>query len=106
MADLQKYLSSEEPDQPLTGIAIGALAKHMLDWQAKAKVLGLRAAEIEDIKEDYHTNNMRKVALLRRWKEKCGDDATLRNFLAIAKQNEWMEELFQDDAVSKKRRSI
>ena len=92
--DLQKYLSSEEPDQPLTGIAISALAKHMLDWQTKATVLGLSEVEMEDIKENYDTNNMRKVALLRRWKEKYGHEATLGYFLAIAKQNEWMEELF------------
>ena len=90
-SDLFQSLTAEDLDKPLTEFNILAIARRMLDWKAKAGVLGLREAEIENIEEDNSTNLSRKVALMKSWRDKYGDLATLENFLALAQRNGWTE---------------
>ena len=90
-SDLFQSLTAEDLDKPLTEFKILAIARRMLDWKAKAGVLGLREAEIENIEEDNNRNLSRKVALMKSWRDKYGDLATLENFLALAQRNGWGE---------------
>ena len=91
--DLLQSLSAKDEvlDEQLTEHTILAIAGRMLEWKAKAGVLGLSAAEREDIQEDNSRNCERKVALMRRWRDKYADLATLRKFLAVAQENGWEE---------------
>ena len=57
-------------------------------WQLKGTVLGLTEREIEDIREDQkNSNEMQKVAMLRRWAKINGPQATLRNLIETPYQD-------------------
>ncbi len=52
--------------------------------------LGLSEVEIEDIKQDYQHNEMRRVAMLRKWASKFGDKSTLRTLIEVSVENNWI----------------
>ena len=75
-------------DEQLTGQRLAKISKSLLDWQFKGCNLGLTEGEMEDIREDYkNSNEMQKVAMLRRWAKINGPQATLRNLIEVSCQN-------------------
>ena len=76
-------------DTPLTEQQLAKISRSLSQWQVKGIILGLTEGEIEDIREDYRTNEMQKVAMLRKWAKKNGDQATLRLLIKMACQNDW-----------------
>ena len=77
-------------DDPLSEIQLAKISKHVLHWEAKGCTLGLSEVEMEDIKQDYiHSNEMQRVAMLRKWAKKYGDRATMRALLDVSIENNW-----------------
>ncbi len=77
-------------DNRLSDIQLSRISRLITQWEAKAYLLGLSEVEIEDIKQDYQHNEMRRVAMLRKWASKCGDQATLRTLIEVSVENSWI----------------
>ena len=90
--DLFQSLTAEVLDEKLSEFTLTAIAGRMQEWEAKAGLLGLTEADQEVIvKDNISSYNLQKIALMKKWREKCGDQATLRNFSDIAQRNRWAE---------------
>ena len=76
-------------DEPLTEIELAKISRHAKAWELKGCALGLTEVEVEDIKEDYKSNEMRRIAMLRKWGKKYGNKATLRSLIEISMDNSW-----------------
>ena len=75
-------------DEQLTELRLARISRSLSEWQLKGTVLGLTEGEIEDIREDHkNSNEMQKVAMLRRWAKINGPQATLRNLIEASCQN-------------------
>ena len=86
---LLKSIPADELDKPLTDRKLAIISKSLLKWQLKGTNLGLSEGEIEDIEEDHkNSNEMQKVAMLRRWAKINGPQATLRNLIEASCQND------------------
>ncbi len=81
---------SGDLDQHLNDLQLAKISKLGTQWETKACLLGLSEVEIEDIKQDYQGNEMRRVAMLRRWASKFGDKATLRTLIEVSVDNDWI----------------
>lgn len=87
---LLKNIPSEVLDKPLTDKELSIIAQLMLEWQVKAVSFGVEESEIESIREDHkNSNEMQKLTMMRRWREKCGDQATLRELIMISRRKGW-----------------
>ena len=85
-------LTAEVLEEKLSEFTLTAIAGRMQEWEAKAGLLGLKEADQEVIvKDNISSYNLQKIALMKKWREMCGDQATLRNFLDIAQRNRWAE---------------
>ncbi len=74
----------------LSDIQLSRISRLITQWEAKAYLLGLSEVEIEDIKQDYQHNEMRRVAMLRKWASKFGDKSTLRTLIEVSVENNWI----------------
>ena len=77
-------------DNNLSDLKLAKVSKLITQWENKAYLLGLTEVEIEDIKQDYQGNEMRRVAMLRKWASKFGDQATLRTLIEVSVENGWI----------------
>ena len=71
-------------DAKISDIDIAEIAKKIVDWKDLSPYLGLNAAEIKEVKESDSNFLQQKCEALRRWRKKKGDDATYREFIAVA----------------------
>ena len=104
MTGLLKRLLRSVPvgdlDEQLTGLQLAKISRSLSEWQLKGAILGLAEEEIEDIREDHkNSNEMQKVAMLRRWAKINGPQATLRNLIEVSCQN-GLETFARDVCVS------
>lgn len=53
-----------------------AISQSITSWKQLSPFLGLTPQDEEDIQSDHMRNAERRVAILRRWSEKFGDEAT------------------------------
>ena len=75
-------------DEQLMELRLARISRSLSEWQLKGTVLGLTEGEKEDIREDHNNSNeMQKVAMLRRWAKINGPQATLRNLIEASCQN-------------------
>ena len=81
---------SGDLDQHLSCLQLAKISKFIKGWEPKAYLLGLTEVEIEDIKQDNQSNEMRRVAMLRKWASKFGDKATLRTLIEVSVENNWI----------------
>ncbi len=90
----QKLLNSVsqggELDNRFSDIQLSRISRLITQWEAKANLLGLTEVEIEDIKQDHQGNELRRVAMLRKWASKFGDKATLRTLIEVSVENNWI----------------
>ena len=90
LTGLLKEIPSEDLDRSFTDIELHKIASVMLQWKDKAVCLGLSDSEIEDIESDNHRkSNLQKFALMKKWREKYGPEATLRELLRVSSQHGW-----------------
>ncbi len=81
---------SGDLDPHLNDLQLAKISKLITQWEAKAYLLGLTEVEIEDIKQDHQGNELRRVAMLRKWASKYGDKATLRALIKVSVENGWI----------------
>ena len=55
---------------------LATIALSITSWKQLSPFLGLTQQDEDDIQSDNMRNAERKIAMLRRWREKCGDGAT------------------------------
>lgn len=55
---------------------LAIVARSIMSWKQLSPFLGLTQQDEDDIQHDNTRNAERKIAMLRRWKEKYGDEAT------------------------------
>ena len=97
---LLQLIPASDLDEQLTEQRLANISRSLSEWQLKGIILGLTEGEIEDIREDYkNSNEMQKVAMLRRWAKINGPQATLRNLIEISCQN-GLEKFVRDVCVS------
>ena len=77
-------------DNRLGDIQLSRISRLITQWEAKAYLLGLTEVEIEDIKQDNQHNEMRRVAMLRKWASKYGDRTTMRTLIEVSVENGWI----------------
>ena len=75
----------------LTDKGVCAIAKKIMSWKPLRPHLGLTEKDEEAIISDYRKYEEQKKALLYRWREKMGECATPRNFVAAALEAEEKE---------------
>ncbi len=81
---------SGDLDKNLSELQLVKISKFISQWEYKANLLGLTEVEIEDIKQDNQHNEMRRVAMLRKWASKLGDQATLKTLIEVSVENGWI----------------
>lgn len=87
---LLESIPPEVVGKRLTEKQLAKISRLVLQWEAKGSALGLTEGETEDIKEDHkNSSEMQKVAMLRKWAKKVGDEATLKNLIEISYHNGW-----------------
>ena len=59
------------------------IAKSISDWRAVSPLLGLTEAEESEIFESIHSVAAKKIAMLRKWKQKHGAKATYRRLCRV-----------------------
>ena len=97
---LLRLVPVDDLDEPLTELRLAKISRSVSEWQLKGTILGLPEGGIEDIREDYkNSNEMQKVAMLRRWAKINGSQATLRNLIEVSCQN-GLEKFARDVCVS------
>ena len=74
--ELLKDIPEEKLRQPCHDYHLNELALFITEWQSMAPFLGLTDSEEEEIAEDSRPLKRKKVAMLRKWKEKFGHEAT------------------------------
>ena len=63
---------------------IAVIAECLIDWKRLAPYLGLTEADEKAISEDYRGSfELQKREALRKWKRKCGSEATYRQLIQI-----------------------
>ena len=62
---------------------LAKIAKSIPDWRAVSPSLGLTEAEEFEILESTHSVPARKMAMLRKWKEKVGGEATYERLCRV-----------------------
>ena len=97
---LLRSVPVDDLDEPLTELRLAKISRSVSEWQLKGTILGLPEGDIEDIREDYkNSNEMQKVAMLRRWAKINGSQATLRNLIEVSCHN-GLEKFARDVCVS------
>ena len=93
--EVLKNVPTEKLDQPCSDEHISKLALYITDWQSIAPFLGLTEAEESEIVEDSSKARMKKIKMLRKWRNKKGEKATYRNLAEV------LLELEETDLVEK-----
>ena len=64
LTNLLNRIPQDVLDEPLTDQELVTIAKHVLDWPAKASALGLSPGDVETIREDYkNSHEMQKITM-------------------------------------------
>ncbi len=99
MAATLKLLKSIKPaalDKPFTNADLSIIARLVVEWEDKARGLGLTEAEIDNIQNDFYRNSkMQKAAMMRTWKKKMAFKATLRELIAISGKHKWRQFIYK-----------
>ena len=98
--NLHSILASEQIDSVVLQCKcseshLATIAQSITSWKQLSPFLGLTQQDEEDIQADNSRNAERKVAMLRRWRERSGNEAT---YLRLA---EAFEVLKWRDCISK-----
>ena len=83
LEELLRGVAPEKLDQLCRDDHLSEIALSLTDWQSMAPFLGLTEGEEREIEEDSRPAKRRKVAMLRRWKEKYGKKATYRKLAKV-----------------------
>ena len=70
-------------NQPCSDGHLSKIAKSISDWRAVSPFLGLTEAEESEILESTHSIPARKMAMLRKWKQKRGVKATYKGLCRV-----------------------
>ena len=62
---------------------LAIISNAVADWRAVSPFLGLTEAEESDILESTHSVPARKIAMMRRWKQKEGAKATYKRLCRV-----------------------
>ena len=81
--EVLKNVPPKKLDQPCSDEHISKLALYITDWQSLAPFLGLTEAEESEIVEDGNKARMKKIKMLRKWRNKKGEKATYRNLAEV-----------------------
>ena len=85
---------------------LAIIAQSITSWKQLSPFLGLTQQDEDDIQSDNTRNAERKLAMLRRWREKYGDEATYFRLADAFEALKWRNciskllDLFQQDASS------
>ncbi len=78
---LEDHLSGASPealDLPCIDKHLKELALTLTDWQEIGLFLDLDEGEIEDVESSVKKVRARSLKMLRKWRNKCGENATYR----------------------------
>ena len=78
-----KDIPAEKMDQPSKDEDLCEIALAITDWQSMAPFLGLTEAQESEIKEDSDNARVKKIKMLRKWRNKLGEKATYRKLAEI-----------------------
>ncbi len=92
---LTKLLKGAVLDKPLTSDELSIIASEVIEWEEKARGLGLTEAEIDNIQNDFRKSKLQKAAMMMRWKEKMAFKATLRELIAISGTHKWHQFIYK-----------
>ena len=70
-------------DRPCSEVHLAQIAALIADWRAVSPFLGLAEAEEIAILESTHSVPARKMAMLRKWKQKRGARATYKQLCQV-----------------------
>ena len=70
-------------NQPCSDDHLAKISKSISDWRAVSPFLGLSGAEDSEIFESTHSVPARRMAMLRKWKEKQGAKATYKRLCRV-----------------------
>lgn len=78
------HISDEVLKRPFDDIELVVISKHIVNWQQKARKLGLSESEIENIREDQrHSNELQKENMMMKWKAKNAYKANLQQLMKV-----------------------
>ena len=64
------------------------ISSFIVKWRRVAIYLGLSAADIEGIRENYSDYDLRKYKVLETWRRRCVEEATYQCLIDKAKEND------------------
>ena len=79
-------IETEQPvdwNQPCSEVHLAEISLSIVDWRAVSPFLGLSEAEEVAILESTHSVPARKMAMLRKWKQKKGLGATYNEMYKV-----------------------
>ena len=85
---------------------LAIIAQSITSWKQLSPFLGLTQQDEDDIQQDNTRNAERKMAMLRRWREKYGDEATYFRLADAFEALKWRNcisellDLFQQDELA------
>ena len=71
-----RQLTSDALHRKCSETHLATIAQSITSWKQLSPFLGLTQQDEDDIQSDNTRNAERKLAMMRRWKEKYGDEAT------------------------------
>ncbi len=99
-----RQLTSDALQRKCSENHLAIIAQSITSWEQLSPFLGLTQQEEDDIQHDNTRNAVRKVAMLRRWREKYGDEATYFRLADAFEALKWRNciselfDLFQQDS--------
>ena len=93
--EVLKNVPAEKLDQPCSDEHLSKLSLSITDWQSIAPFLGLTEVEESEIVDDSSRARMKRIKMLRKWRNKKGEKATYRNLAEV------LLELEETDLVEK-----
>jgi len=76
LESLLSTVPSTKLNKPCKNEHLCEIARSITDWQSIAPHLKLIEADQEEIVHDHHKITAQKIAMLRKWRQKCGSHAT------------------------------
>ena len=71
-------LEAKDLDKPCEDRLIPSLAKFVHPWRMVAQSLGLSEVDVDDIYSENNSGEERRIAALRKWKTRNGQEATYK----------------------------
>lgn len=76
LESLLRTVPSTKLNKPCKDEHLCEIARSITDWQSIAPHLKLTEADQDEVEHDHHKTTAQKIAMLRKWRQKCGSNAT------------------------------